>query len=207
MGNIYIRDPDKGDGAHVDINGHLHVESVSRDEKDHAAKQGWKFNVNSGDIGAITNSTKISALYIKNTGDYDMVISTLIYNLGNTTSGTGDVLIEVIRNPTAGDIITNANNCAVGPGVEANQNFGSTETMTGLFYKGAQGETAFTDGDVTISTRSAANTGRFTISLGAVELPKGSALGVNYTPPASNTSQIVQFAAAIHIKHPDVAAP
>ena len=205
MGNVIIRDPDKMDGAHVDINGHLHVESVSRQEKDHAAKVGWKFNINTGDI-TITNSTKVSLLYVKNTGDYDMVLNTLIYNLGNTTSGTGDVLIDVIRNPTTGDIITNANNCQVGPGVEANQNFGSTETMTGLFYKGAQGETAV-NGSETILTRSAANTGRIVVSLGAMELTKGSAVAINYTPPASNSSQTVQFAIAVHIKHPDVAAP
>lgn len=206
MGRVVIQDPTTGTGAHVDVNQHLHVESVTREEKDQAAKFGWKFNINTGDI-TITNSTKITALYIKNTGDYDLVISTLIYNLGNTASGTGDVLIEVKRNPTAGDIITNANNCDVGAGVSANQNFGSTETMTGLFYKGAQGETAVSGGDgVSISTRSASNTGRLIISLGAVELPKGSALSVDYTPPGSNTSQIVQFAAACHVKHPDVAA-
>ena len=206
MGRVVIQDPTTGTGAHVDKNQHLHVEAVTRDEKDQAAKKGWKFNVNTGDI-TITNTTKITALYIKNTGDYDMVINSLIYNLGNTTSGTGDVLIEVKRNPTAGDIITNTNNCDVGAGVEANQNFGSTETMTGLFYKGAQGETAVSGGDgVTVSTRSAANTGRIVIALGAMELPKGSALSVDYTPPGSNSSQTIQIAAALHIKHPDVAA-
>jgi hypothetical protein len=206
MGNVYIRDPDKGDGAHVDINGHLHVESVNRVEKDHAAKFGWKFNINTGDI-TLTNATETSVLYIKNTGNDDMVVTALIYNLGATTSGTGDVKIDVIRNPTAGGIITNANNVLAGAGVEANQNFGSTNTMTGLFYKGATGESAFSDGDVSVSTRSASNTGRIVVSLGAIEMPKGTALGINYTPPTSNTSQICQFAAAVHIKNSEVAAP
>ena len=207
MGRSVIEDPTTGTGAHVDANQHLHVESVTRDEKDQAAKFGWKFNINTGDI-TFTNSTKVTVLYIKNTGDYDLVISSLIYNLGTTASGSGDVLIEVKRNPTAGDIIDNTNNVATGPGVSANMNFGSTETMTGLFYKGAQGETAVSGGDgVAITTRSAANTGRIVISLGAVELPKGSSLSVDYTPPGSNTSQITQFAAACHIKHPDVSAP
>jgi hypothetical protein len=207
MGRMVIEDPRTGDGAHVDANYHLHVESVNRDEKDQAAKFGWKFNINTGDI-TITNTTKITALYVKNTGDHDMVVNALIYNLGNTTNGTGDVLIEVKRNPTAGSIITNANNVAVGAGQEANQNFQSTNTMTGLFYVGAQGETAVSGGDgVSISTRSAANTGRILIGLGAMEIPKGAAFSVDYTPPASNTSQTIQIAAAVHIKHPDVAAP
>lgn len=206
MSRSVIEDPTTGTGAHVDVNQHLHVEAVSREEKDQAAKKGWKFNINTGDI-TFTNSTKVTVLYIKNTGDYDIVVSSLIYNLGNTASGSGDVLIEVKRNPTAGDIIDNTNNVAVGPGVSANQNFGSTETMSGLFYKGAQGETAVSGGDgVSISTRSAANTGRIVVSLGAMELPKGASMSIDYTPPGSNTSQITQFAAAVHVKHPDVAA-
>jgi hypothetical protein len=206
MGDIVLRDPTTGTGAHVDINSHLHVESTTRDEKDQAAKLGWKFNVNTGDI-TLTTANKHSLLYMKNTGDYDIVVSALIYNLGNTTNGTGDALIEVLRNPTAGAIISNTNNVATGPGVSANQNFGSTETLTGLFYKGANGESVISASDgVSISTRSASNTGRIVVSLGALELPKGSSIAVDYTPPASNTSQTVQIAAAVHVKHPDVAA-
>jgi len=143
-------------------------------------------------------------LYIKNTGDDDLVITALIYNLGNSSNGTGDAVIDVIRNPTAGDIVTNANDCQVGPGVSANQNFGSTNTMSGFFYKGATSEGVLGDGALTVSTRSASNTGRIIISLGAVIMPQGATLGVEYTPPASNTSQIVQFAAAAYVLKPKV---
>jgi hypothetical protein len=206
MGDVIIRDPVKGHGAHVDVNSHLHVEAVTRVEKDQAAKFGWKFNVNTGDI-TLTTANKHSLLYIKNTGDYDIIIDAMIYNLGNTTNGSGDALIEILRNPTAGAIITNTNDVAIGPGVSANQNFGSTETMTGLFYKGANGESAISASDgVTLTTRSASNTGRIVISLGAMALPKGSSMAVDYTPPGSNSSQIVQIAAAVHVRHPDVAS-
>ena len=85
-------------------------------------------------------------------------------------------------------------------------NYSSTNIMTGLFYKGATGETALGGSDgVAISTRSAANTGRIFISLGAMTLPKGTALGIDYTPATSNTSQICQFAIACHIRDISVA--
>jgi len=201
-----IEDPVTHTGAHVDSNQHLHTEAVTRVEKDQADRQGWKFNINTGDI-TLTNATLTSVLYVKNTANDDIIIDSLIYNLGNTTSGTGDVVISVLRNPDAGSMITNANDVLVGPTVVANQNFGSTNLMTGLFYKGATGETALSGGQgTTITTRSSSATGRIFISLGSMTLPKGSSLGINYTPPTSNTSQICQFALACHVRDKTVAA-
>jgi hypothetical protein len=203
MGGFVVIDPVSQTGAKVSKNQRLETESVTLVEKDRAAISGWKFNINTGDI-TLTNATKTSVLYVKNTDEYDLSVDSLIYNLGNTTSGSGDVKVEVIRNPTAGDIITNANNVETGAGVEANKNFASTNTLTGLFYKGATGETALSGGDgATISTRSASNTGRIVISLGNLILPKGTAIGIDYTPPTSNTSQTVQFAISCHIRNPD----
>ena len=108
-------------------------------------------------------------------------------------------MLDVIRNPTAGDIVTNANSTQVGSTVAANQNFGSNKSISINSYKGASGETAFTDGDVTVSTRSASSTGRIFISLGAIVIPKGSSVGINYTPPVGNTSQTLQIAAACYL--------
>lgn len=205
MGEISIKNGSSGDIAKVDSNLRLHTATISEDQKDHACDTGIeeKYNINTGDI-TLTDANKTSMLYIKNNGLYDMVITALIYNLGATSNGSGDAVIEVLRNPTAGDIVTNANDCQVGPGVSANQNFGSTNTMTGLFYKGATSEGVLSDGTASVLTRSASNTGRIVVALGAMILPKGSSLGVEYTPPASNTSQIVQFAAAVYILSPTV---
>lgn len=200
-----IVDPRTHDGMHVDAKFRAHVSSITQEEKDGACDAGWKFNINTGDI-TLTSAALTTVLYIKNTSDYDLVFSSFIYNLGATTGGSGDVIITLYRNPTAGSIITNANNVEVGTGVEANQNFGSTKTLTGLFYKGATGETAVSGGNNSVITRSASNTGRIVISLGALVLPQGSSIAVNYTPPASNTSQKCQFAASCHLRHPDVVA-
>ncbi len=206
MSEVVIKNAGTGDNAKVTTAGRLKVEAVNEDIKDHACDNGieQKYNINTGDV-TLTSGAKTSMLYIKNNGTTGpLVVTSLIYNLGNTTGGSGDVLIEVLRNPTAGDIITNANDVAIGPGVSANQNFGSNNVLSANIYKGASGETPFTTGDVTISTRSASNTGRILISLGAVIIPQGSSIGVNYTPPSGNTSQIVQFAAAVYLKTSDV---
>jgi len=200
MGEISIKNGSNGNIAKVDSNLRIHTAGVNEELRDHACDSSiaQKYNINTGDV-TLTDANKTSMLFVKNTGDDDLVITALIYNLGATSSGTGDAVIEVLRNPTAGDIVTNANDCQVGPGVSANQNFGSTNTLTGQFYKGATSEGVLSDGALTITTRSAANTGRIVIALGAVILPKGASIGVEYTPPASNTSQIVQFAAACYV--------
>jgi len=208
MSEVVIKNAGTGDIAKVNPQGYLKVTAVTEPLQDHACDTGiaQKYNINTGDI-TLTNATKTSVMYIKNTSTTgDLVITALIYNLGNSTGGSGDCKIDVIRNPTTGDIITNANNVLVGAGIEANQNFGSANILSGSFFKGASGETA-TNGSVTISTRSASNTGRIFVSLGSVTIPAGSALGIDYTPPTGNTSQIVQFAAACYLATEDVGEP
>ncbi len=206
MGDFTLRDPVTGDGQHVDANQLAHTFSVTLPEKDFAAVKGWKFNVNTGDI-AITNTTKVSLLYIKNNENYDLMCDSFIYNIGTSTGGSGDWLVDVVINPTAGDIITNANDCQVpGSDVESNQNTGSTNTLSGNFYKGAQGETALSGGrGESILTRASGAT-RAVISLGGLVVAKGGSIGFNFTPPGSNTSMNVQFAIACHLRHPDVVA-
>jgi len=197
---VAIKNGSGGDVALVDKNRRLHTETIIQEQADHACDSGIgeKYNINTGDI-TVTNATKLTTLYIKNTGSEDLVPTALIYNLGTTANGSGDAKIDVIRNPETGDIVTNANDVLVGTGEEANQNFAATSTLTGNFYKGAVGETAV-NGSVTITTRSASNTGRIFLSLGAITIPQGKSLAIDYTPPTSNTSQIVQFAVACFVR-------
>jgi len=200
-----LRDGRTGNTMRIDANNRASTSAITEPLADFAAEKGVKFNINTGDI-TLTNATATSVLYLKNNENSDLLVTALIYNLGNTASGTGDVKIDVIRNPTAGDIVTNANDALVGSGVNANQNYGSNTALSVNAYKGASGETAFSDGAVSVSTRSSSNTGRIIVSLGAVVLPKGASIGVNYTPPTSNTSQITQFAVACYLKNEEVEA-
>ena len=200
-----ILEDGKGSGkkAGIDNVNRLLTRAVTLEEKDLSASTGDKYNINTGDI-TLTDATITSVLYIKNNEDRDLVITGLIYNLGNSTGGSGDGVIDVYRNPTAGTIVTDAVAVDVGTGVSANQNFGSNKTLTVDAYKGDTADNNFTDGSVTIYTRLSSAAGRTVIALGAIVLPKGSSIGISYTPPASNTSQTIQIAAACYLRSDDV---
>lgn len=198
--SITIKDgTGSGNVAKVTDEKRLETSAVTETEKDHACILGDTYNINTGDI-TLTDANETTVLYIKNNESNPLVLTALIYNLGASTGGSGDVKINVLRNPTTGDIVTNAS------AVEAvsNQNYGSSKSLTADVYKGATADAVITDGTVSVSTRSASNTGRIVVSLGALIIPQGSSLAVNYTPPASNTSQICQFAAACFVKNFDV---
>lgn len=198
--SITIKDgTGSGNVAKVTDEKRLETSAVTETEKDHACILGDTYNINTGDI-TLTDANETTVLYIKNNESNPLVLTALIYNLGASTGGSGDVKINVLRNPTTGDIVTNAS------AVEAvsNQNYGSSKSLTADVYKGATADAVITDGTVSVSTRSASNTGRIVVSLGALVIPQGSSLAVNYTPPASNTSQICQFAAACFVKNFDV---
>ena len=131
-----ILEDGKGSGkkAGIDNVNRLLTRAVTLEEKDLSASTGDKYNINTGDI-TLTDATITSVLYIKNNEDRDLVITGLIYNLGNSTGGSGDGVIDVYRNPTAGTIVTDAVAVDVGTGVSANQNFGSNKTLTVDAYK------------------------------------------------------------------------
>ena len=199
------KDGATGNVQKIDKNLRAHTATVTEGEDDHSCVFGQKFNINTGDI-TITNAVKLTTLYVENTSNIgDFVITALIYNLGTSTNGAGDCLVDVIRNPNStGAIQTSDNDVQSGIGEEANQNFGETHTLSGKFLKGAQGETVLAGGAETVLSRFN-SVGRKVVSLGAMHIPKGSKLSINYTPPASNTSQVVQFAIAGYMRTADVA--
>lgn len=156
-------------------------------------KLGYSYNINTGDI-TVTNATKLTLLYLKNTGTKDIVITSVIYLTGNSTGGssTTDFLYTAILNPTAGDIITNANAVSV----EANRLAGSSNTLTADAYKGAVGETAVSGGTDLFGTR-LSGSGRTAVPISIV-LPQSQSLAVDFTAKTSNTNVIVQVALACY---------
>ncbi len=188
-----------GKEAKVNSNNRLSTTSITESEADFATEEGTRYNLNTGTI-TLTDANNTTVFYLKNNEDSDLIVTALIYNLGNSTGGSGDLTVDVVRNPTAGDIITNANDADI----IQNQNHGSTRSLSADVYKGATAEALITDGNVSISTLSASGTGRIVIALGALTLPKGSSLAVNITPQSGNTSQGVQVAAACYVKTFDV---
>ena len=200
MGFIIEDGEGNGNSVGVDTRKRIKSAAISESESDYATSRGLKYNINTGDI-TITDSTKLTVLYFKNNEDQDVIIDALVYNLGNSTGGTGDALIDVIRNPISGGIVSAALAPAVGIDEGANLNYGSSRTIAATIYKGAQGQSVITGGLPQILTRDANGKGRIFISPGGgVRLPKGASIAINYTPPASNSSQVVQFALNAYIK-------
>jgi hypothetical protein len=165
----------------VNAEGRGNVQSHQISNVDAEAIAGNGYNVNTGDI-TLTNATKITA-YMKNTGTKDIIITAFIYLTGNSTAGaaTSDFVYTAIGNPTAGDIITNTN--AVD--INVNRRLGSSNTLTVVAYKGAQGETAVSGGTDLFGTR-LSGSGRQSIPF-LVAVPAQQSVAVDFTPKASNT--------------------
>jgi len=201
---VSIKSGSKGDVAFVDKNERLYVAAITEDEGTHAADAniGQKYNCNTGTL-TLTDANKTSLLYMENTGVYDMVCTAFIYNFGASTSGTGDATMEILKNITSGDILTNANDVAVGPGLGANSTVGSSNSPSGKFYKGATSEGVTTGGLLHLTTLFSSALGRNTVPL-VIVIPKGGNICVEYTPQASNSSQGVQVAVAYYVKTPEV---
>jgi len=121
----------RGFSAEVDEKQRLSTLAVTVGAELYSADSGNAYNINTGNI---TMSASGTLLYLKNTGDADIVISTLIVGLG---SGTVSDLAEitVIRNPTGGDLITDATPVPM----NVNRNFGSSNSLSSNVYKGKSG--------------------------------------------------------------------
>jgi urease beta subunit len=186
----------KGSGkrAEVDKDNRLRVNAVSRTESEYESEQGNGYNVNTGDI-TLTSAAESYLLYIKNTGDNPIHISTVFYLWGSNTGGSGDCRATIWKNPTAGSLISS------GTAVEMNQNrnFGSSNNLTADIYKGQTGETITTsDGKVIESIFNSTSPGRVAIYVGLIELPKNKSIAVSLSASAGTTSQTVQVACALH---------
>jgi hypothetical protein len=185
----------KGYSAEVDSENRLRVFSIAEPEVFNASSLGNSYNFNTGVIN-LTSASKSAVFYIKNNGDSDLIITQLFYLIGNSTAGTGDVLVTVLRNPTTGTIISNAVAMEM-DGV--NRNFGSSKNLTTDSYKGAEAST-FTNGDKIIESIIDQSPTRVTVEVGGLVIPRGTSIGIDITPATSNSSLDVEFAASVYIR-------
>ena len=188
--NLLITDGRTSNTAQVS-NNRLATESVSQAQSQLATAEGNGYNINTGNV-TLTNAVKTPLLWFKNTGDIDIIIDKIFYIMGASTGGSGNLFIETVRNPTTGTIVSNASPV----GININRNFGSNNTINALAYKGATGNT-MTDGTDALGTITVAN-GTIVVDAGSIVLKKGSSLGVNFTPPAGNTSMTIQIALEVY---------
>jgi len=162
---------------HVDKNKQAHTFCITETESNSAVEKGLAYNVNTGII-ALTGSSDSAILYFKNNeapinGEADLVIDSIVIGI-NTRSATitESAIATIIRNPTAGTIVSNA----TAVDMNGNANFGSSNTLDSLIYKGSDGYT-LTDGDDYAKVLCKSDD-RTTIPELNIDLPKGSAIGI-----------------------------
>lgn len=187
----------KGTGyqAQVNTKGQLETCSVTLVQSSQASNDGDSYNINTG-VMTLTSGNKSAVLYMKNNETKPILIDALFYLIGNSTGGVGDMLITVLRNPTAGTVVSDATDAEM---AGVNRNFGSSKTLDADIYKGGEGKT-LTDGDKVIESIFNQVPTRAVISAGAIVLPKGSSIGIEVTPATLNTSLDVEFAISCYLE-------
>lgn len=157
--------------AGVNENEQLLTFAVTEDEAQQALNKGNSYNINTGII-AFTGTAASSFLYFKNDEDEPYVITGIavgVYNRSVTVDNDPELVIY--RNPTGGDIISDAT------AVESktNNNFSSSNTLksTTLAYAGKDGGTLTGGG---VHARVLLSDGRSFATLN-FELGKGAAIG------------------------------
>jgi hypothetical protein len=126
-------------GAKVNANNHLATYATTESNLQVAGFNGNAYNINTGPI-ALTGTGDSALLYFQNDEVDDYIVTAVEVGIGTLSATiTDSALITVIRNPTGGDLISDATAASI----VANSNFGSANTFsaTTLIYKGKDGGT------------------------------------------------------------------
>lgn len=166
--------------AKVNSSNQLNTRSISENEEVYANINGNAYNLNTG-IVTLTSAAETTLFYFKNNEDDSFIITGVVIGIWASDGDGLDMESTFVRNPTTGDIITNANAVAI----NSNRNYGNTNTLNANAYVGATGETKV-NGDDHILVRVSEESRSF-ISINEV-IPEGSSFAVNITPPTSNTA-------------------
>ncbi len=136
----------------VDSENRLHTDAVTRTELQLSANFGRTWNVGTGNL-TLTEATASAVMYIKNTGSKNLVIDLYVILAKASTGGSGDLIVEILRNPTGGTILSTPT--SVTP---TNMNFGSAASPVANIYSGVEGDTLDGEEDILRSKTTADNT-------------------------------------------------
>ena len=188
----------KGYESKVDNNNRLHVDSVGRSQSEQAALNSLNFNIVTSAI-TLTSANESGVFYFKSDESKPFVIKEILVILGNSTGGSGAGTIELIKNPTAGTLISTATAITT----SQNRDFGSSRELSGDIYEGAEARTV-TDGTTFASTARTDFSSPVVFDAAPIILRKGSSIAVTYQPPSGNTSQIVRVAVVGFVESSDI---
>lgn len=183
--SIQIKDgTGTGKIARVDAFNKLDVNRELEDVR--LLRSGNAYNYNTLSVN-LTSDTESGVMYVKNNEVLDIYLDRIFYLLGASTGGSGDILLNVYKNPTEGTLIS-----AGTDQVPENRNFGSNKTLAVDAKKGAEGLT-ITDGLVAVSSLFNLS-GRYVVDFGGLFIPAGRSIAISVTPPVGNTSMDIQVA-------------
>ena len=177
--------------AEVSSKNRLFTDAVTRPQLEYACIIGNAYNVSTGSM-TLTSANPSAVGYFKYTGDGTLIIKEILVILGNSTSGSGNGTITLIKNPTTGTIISNALPVASA----TNRDFSSANILNATAYKGAEADT-FTDGSIFAITSRDETAQIVTFDAAPIVLRRGNSIGVKYQPPSGNTSQSVIIAGTV----------
>ena len=174
-----------GNRAQVDSDNRLHVNSVTRSQDEQASLLGVAYNLSTGMVN-LTSANKSCIAYMKYDGVDPFVIKEIIIIPSSSISGTGNASVQILRNPTAGTIVTNAVDFAA----INNRDFSSSNDIRNDadIFKGVEGDSLTDGSSFAFTTRD-----NFDIPINFdaanIVLRKGNSVGICITPPVGNTSQ------------------
>lgn len=179
-----------GNSAKVDNNKRLHVQAITETEAVQAAELGDSYNLNTGLLSVTGDATLV---YIKNNEDQDLIVEAIALGSFEGITHSDDPYITLVRNPTAGDLISDATAISM----NQNRNFGSTKTLTADVYKGKVSGTVTGGNDAAILQVNPATRSFYQIDF---ILPKGSSMAIKLTANLSSGSANYYAALICHLK-------
>ena len=178
--------------AKVGNNNRLFTDNVTTTEGVQALKDGDAYNLNTG---IISISATTGMFYLKNNEDKNLLIEAVVIGTGaGSYNTTGEVQIQITRNPSTGTLISNATAVAQ----NANRNFGSAKTLTATAYKAAASGNTITDGTDIILIGAPNAQGRTFAEINLL-LEKGNSIGVEVNPNLSSGSVNCYIACICHL--------
>lgn len=176
----------------INANNRAYVNAIQESDEQAAVQRGDAYNINTGEI-SLTSTSASGILYIKNNETQDLVIRSIAVGVSSGGTTNDSTRVQVIRNPTAGTLISGASSV----GQNANRNFGSSKTLTVDAYKGAEGNTV-TDGE-NIALVFMQSGSRLFATLN-FELTKGDSIAVTVDSNTSSGTTAVYAAGVCYLK-------
>lgn len=141
------------------------------------------WNLGSGDL-TLTSANASALLYLKNTGTKSLFIDLYVFLANASTGGSGLAEIEILRNPTAGTVVSDATAITA-----TNMNFNCVDQPIADMYSGGEGKTLTGEDDILRSQMTSSD--RLLLGI-LTELPTGASVGLRVTPPPGNTSMAIE---------------